>query len=411
MLLRLRLDSEIRTVVAASLFGVVDPNKMLNLIYEEDVSPEDIISSNIDTITGIYSDNGFLIVSMEEKDLIIPAFIAKELTEYLIDSHINHLELQEVVLRDRRTLGATLPLDKSSIEESYFVHEVILEVTRQCNLRCKHCLIPHHLKDPSSAGFMDVGLARKVIREARSKGASIVGITGGEPLLHPRLHEIVSFSREMLMGVMINTNLTVPIQGKLKEVLREMGSSVVVRGSVYGLTPEVMKSFTVTGGEREIATLKENLRFLREAGTDLVIAVFYTDIHKKAGVTLSDYDWLRDYGTVVFEKIEAGWGFVPPVRSLYVSEKRPTFSVNRYIEFLSSPTVGCPAQHIPSAYVTSEGMVYPCPFTPEVVAHAMGPDWLDIFVEKATFRPLPIRGGRCNLLFFDIDPKEKIKSY
>jgi MoaA/NifB/PqqE/SkfB family radical SAM enzyme len=65
---------------------------------------------------------------------------------------------------------------------------IVFHVTDRCQLNCKHCL-----RDPEkSAHDISVDLVRRVLDEARSVyGSDHVGLTGGEPTLHPRFEEIL----------------------------------------------------------------------------------------------------------------------------------------------------------------------------------------------------------------------------
>jgi MoaA/NifB/PqqE/SkfB family radical SAM enzyme len=66
-----------------------------------------------------------------------------------------------------------------------------LELTDRCDLQCAHCL--RHIVAPSStrATDMPLAVARRAISEAKALGLRHVGMTGGEPRLHPGFLDIV----------------------------------------------------------------------------------------------------------------------------------------------------------------------------------------------------------------------------
>jgi len=66
-----------------------------------------------------------------------------------------------------------------------------LELTNRCDLACGHCL--RSIVAPNSPRAIDIPLelARKMISEARTAGIPHVGMTGGEPMLHPHFLEII----------------------------------------------------------------------------------------------------------------------------------------------------------------------------------------------------------------------------
>jgi MoaA/NifB/PqqE/SkfB family radical SAM enzyme len=63
---------------------------------------------------------------------------------------------------------------------------VQLVVTRRCNLACGYC---HEYDDVSSP--LEVGLLERRIDHAASLGTLVLTLTGGEPLLHPKLDRFV----------------------------------------------------------------------------------------------------------------------------------------------------------------------------------------------------------------------------
>ncbi|HON00554.1 MAG TPA: radical SAM protein, partial [Acidobacteriota bacterium] len=76
-----------------------------------------------------------------------------------------------------------------------------LIVTRRCNLACSYC----NEYDHRSAPVPTEKLARRVDLLAEL-GTSVVTLTGGEPLLHPDLEEIIARVRRhrMIAGMITN---------------------------------------------------------------------------------------------------------------------------------------------------------------------------------------------------------------
>ncbi len=79
----------------------------------------------------------------------------------------------------------------------YLPSQVILEVTSACNLCCKGCAIhgpQHYVTRPM--GTMEEKVWRTAIADIGSWGREVNLTThgGGEPLLHPRLKEILTFA-------------------------------------------------------------------------------------------------------------------------------------------------------------------------------------------------------------------------
>ncbi len=82
-----------------------------------------------------------------------------------------------------------------------------LEATNRCNLRCTFCdKLPVLTKD--QIGDMDFGLFTRIIDEGREGGLCSIKLSyRGEPLLHPRLAEMVAYAKKSgLLDVYFNTN-------------------------------------------------------------------------------------------------------------------------------------------------------------------------------------------------------------
>ena len=80
-------------------------------------------------------------------------------------------------------------------------------LTEGCNLCCRHCWI-----EPKSQGKkkqypgLDVELFRSILSQGKPLGLFSVKLTGGEPLLHPQIGEIIEIVREEKLTLNIETN-------------------------------------------------------------------------------------------------------------------------------------------------------------------------------------------------------------
>jgi SynChlorMet cassette radical SAM/SPASM protein ScmF len=84
-----------------------------------------------------------------------------------------------------------------------------LYVTAGCNLACRHCWLAPRLDPQGTASAMlSVELAEAIIEEARPLGLSGVKLTGGEPLLHPRIAELLGAVRRAGLRLSLETNAT-----------------------------------------------------------------------------------------------------------------------------------------------------------------------------------------------------------
>ncbi|MBM4284637.1 MAG: SynChlorMet cassette radical SAM/SPASM protein ScmF [Deltaproteobacteria bacterium] len=136
-------------------------------------------------------------------------------------------------------------------------------LTGGCNLRCRHCWIaPHYQETPRPEHSLDFELLQRIIRQAKPLGLSAVKLTGGEPLLHPRIRDILSFLRAENLGLMLETNavLVTPELARLIAAFPELLVSV----SLDSHRAEVHE--WVRGREGCFADTLTGIRRLVEAG-------------------------------------------------------------------------------------------------------------------------------------------------
>lgn len=89
----------------------------------------------------------------------------------------------------------------------YPLNRVYFYLTEGCNLACRHCWLAPKF-DPQGNRFdvLPVELLEQVIREAKQLGLQSVKLTGGEPLLHPRISQILEIIRREELHLTIETN-------------------------------------------------------------------------------------------------------------------------------------------------------------------------------------------------------------
>jgi radical SAM protein with 4Fe4S-binding SPASM domain len=73
-------------------------------------------------------------------------------------------------------------------------------VTNRCNLSCSHCYRPG-----ASGDDIPLDPYRKMVDELREMGGTGITLTGGEPLLHPRIRELLSYGgKHSAMSLLTN---------------------------------------------------------------------------------------------------------------------------------------------------------------------------------------------------------------
>ncbi len=67
-------------------------------------------------------------------------------------------------------------------------------VTHQCNLNCSYCEDFGVARNPSNLPHQTLDVARKVLTILRSASENLI-LTGGEPLLHPQIGDLLNYAR------------------------------------------------------------------------------------------------------------------------------------------------------------------------------------------------------------------------
>lgn len=115
-----------------------------------------------------------------------------------------------------------------------------VEPTRCCNFHCSHC---NHRDD---SGYLEIGTYRKIL--LRHNDCNVVKLQGlGEPLLHPRIQELIDIAKEAGHRVMVITNGTFPYVSNVDHYVF----------SLETMSPDVY----VALGKHCLSRVLENIRF------------------------------------------------------------------------------------------------------------------------------------------------------
>jgi SynChlorMet cassette radical SAM/SPASM protein ScmF len=100
------------------------------------------------------------------------------------------------------------------------LNQLYFYLTEGCNLACRHCwLTPKQQTDNRSYPSLPVELFEKIIAEAGPLGLATVKLTGGEPLLHPQIHEILERIKARDIALSMETNGVLCTPGLAKEIM------------------------------------------------------------------------------------------------------------------------------------------------------------------------------------------------
>jgi SynChlorMet cassette radical SAM/SPASM protein ScmF len=92
-------------------------------------------------------------------------------------------------------------------DRTYPLNQIYFYLTEGCNLRCRHCWIaPKYQSEGNSYPALDLDLFKSIVKQAKPLGLTGVKLTGGEPLLHPQIHEILEVVKTENLSLNMETN-------------------------------------------------------------------------------------------------------------------------------------------------------------------------------------------------------------
>jgi MoaA/NifB/PqqE/SkfB family radical SAM enzyme len=140
-----------------------------------------------------------------------------------------------------------------------------LVVTRRCNLACAYCSEYDRHSMP-----VPLGALRSRVRELARLKTLMIACTGGEPLLHPDIGQVIREIRRCGIVAMITTN-GYPLTPRLVDVLNAAGLQVL-QISIDNVIPDEASS-------KSLALLEPKLRLLADR------AVFRVNVNSVLGAS------------------------------------------------------------------------------------------------------------------------------
>ncbi len=161
---------------------------------------------------------------------------------------------------------ANMPLKYASYElglEKFptFPDRVYVESTNVCNLDCIMCPTGLHI-DTRPKGFMEWDLFTAIVDEIAPFAEAVVLHSWGEPLLHPRIIDMIRYAKERNLWVETSTNATKLTEEAARKIL-EAGLDRIYL-SMDGLTKETYEKVRVKGKFEEVLGNIERFLDLKE---------------------------------------------------------------------------------------------------------------------------------------------------
>ncbi|MBN2736194.1 MAG: radical SAM protein [Spirochaetales bacterium] len=252
-----------------------------------------------------------------------------------------------------------------------------LSLTKRCVLNCHHC----SAKGRESGKELSTASWKKIIHEIQAMGTSIIGFTGGEPLLREDLEEIISSvsSKSTTYLFTCGKGLDKPRAASLKKAgLFAAGISLD-----SAIAEEHNKCRGVKGAfEAAIEAIKNS----RAAGlyTMIQTVILKKDLSKQHFFSICCL--ARDLGVHeirVLEPIKSGRFFMDSPNIFYTSQDRKKLialhhqanrvrgfpKISTFANTESDNKYGCGAG-IQHSYINHNGDLYPCDFVPMCFGNA-----------------------------------------
>ncbi len=192
---------------------------------------------------GIATDIVELMSRGHSKDAIVSALHQKYETE--LDTLKRDVDWVEAKLYSRGLLGAP-----SAVYGSQYLSNLLLEVTRSCNLKCAYCYVEHTFEEP----LLTAEEEKSVIDQFVDLGGRSLALSGGEPLLCDFLFDLVEYaSQRNVQEIHIITNGTLWTD---REVSRVADLHVGVTVSLDSLKKEIHEFLRGKGHGRVIKTIE-----------------------------------------------------------------------------------------------------------------------------------------------------------
>ncbi len=122
-----------------------------------------------------------------------------------------------------------IDFDKNAMDEKKLhpaMTDFFLELTNKCNFHCEFCPSDsqsrHH-------GYMEMSLIKKIFDEISEKNLvpKVNLHLMGEPTLHPKLNEILSYAKQKNVKVALTTNGSTMVKKKVPQLLESISGEIV----------------------------------------------------------------------------------------------------------------------------------------------------------------------------------------
>jgi len=231
---------------------------------------------------------------------------------------------------------------------------LFVELTSRCNERCVHCYAD---SAPERNDFLSVKEVKEVLKEARLLGKANVQFTGGDPLIHPDLLEILDFASSLdFASLELYTNGLLLSDELLQRISKYKPKFAF---SMYSHLPETHDLITRVSGshKRTCAAIQR----AQQAG--LAVRVSVIRMLENQGQEEPTFQFLQSLGLEAEQinfhlnrDIGRGMAFVPKPDHVTVAEQKHANSQTIEKDTAQRERLG-------KLCISANGDIYPCVFS------------------------------------------------
>ncbi len=310
-------------------------------------------------------------------------------------------------------------------------HAISWNLTKKCNLRCKHCYIDADAQQCFKSGSeaadeLTTSECFRIIDQIAALNPRIILIlTGGEPLLRKDIFEIIKYAKEKGMTLFLGSNgclFTEKIVTKLKDCgIAGVGISLdsldpqshdAFRGAKSAWdgaikAAELCKSHGVsfqiqtTVTNKNISEIPDIVKFANDLGATAFQLFFLVCTGRGQGLTDITPQQYEDTLVELYETQKQFQGSMLVGAKCAPHYKRIVFNLNPDSPLLKAYDGGCPAG-TNYCRITSEGKVTSCPYMDTPVGDLKKSEFSEIWQtanEFAELRSLKLK-GKCSICEF-----------
>ena len=140
--------------------------------------------------------------------------------------------------------GFVITADNKEEIEEHLLESLHVDITSECNERCIHCYIPNAVKN--KAKHISFQKFCQLIDEFVELGGNNIVLSGGEPLMHPAIIDILLYCKQKGLDIVLFSNLTLLDEGLIK--VMKSANVKLVQVSLYSVNPNVHDRITKKKG-------------------------------------------------------------------------------------------------------------------------------------------------------------------